>query len=310
MIIPHAATVVRGDELNEIDQTFITAHLRVPGPRDHKYARGVPMLATGSPTYPGAAVLGVGGALSVGPGMVRFSGAARCEDLVISSFPEAVLGGGRFDAALIGSGWDSSMASYVEAVARECADAGRPLIVDAGALRGVREWAERNPLIVATPHAGEASEMFSQFGEERARVEVDADIEDAAVRLSYLANCVMVVKGATTCVATPDGASYCFRAPAAWGATAGAGDVLAGMICAMVSQVQAAAAREGAPLRGGDLAGPVACAVGLHGLGAATAAGVLTASLEVGRGLGHPIVASEIAGGVRNVFSHLLVKGR
>ena len=87
--------------MNEIDQTLIAAHLRVPGPRDHKYSRGVPILATGSPTYPGAAVLGVGGALAVGPGMVRYTGAARCEDLVISAFPEVVLGGGRFEVALL-----------------------------------------------------------------------------------------------------------------------------------------------------------------------------------------------------------------
>ncbi len=292
--------------MNEIDQTLIAAHLRVPGPRDHKYSRGVPMLATGSPTYPGAAVLGVGGALAVGPGMVRYTGAARCEDLVISAFPEVVLGGGRFDAALIGSGWDSSMASYVEVVVRECALEGRPLIVDAGALRGAREWANDNPLVVATPHVGEAAEILTQFGEEWSRAEVEKDIEGAAVRLAHLARCVVVVKGATTCVATPAGTSLCFKAPTAWGATAGAGDVLAGMICAAVAQVQALALQEGSSLSIDDLAGPVACAVGLHGFAAASAAGILDTNLEPTGSQGHPIVATDIIRAVPNAFEQIL----
>lgn len=322
-----------------IDQNAIIGGLQVPTATDNKYTRGVPLIATGSPTYPGAAVLTVLGARAVGVGMVRYLGQTRCEDLILKVAPEVVMGGGRFQTALVGSGWDSSMATFAERLARECAEAQLPLVVDAGALRAVREWARDNPRIIATPHPGEAERMFDDLGERFSRAEIEGDLEAAARRLSTLSGATIVLKGASTVIAAPGAELHVFEAPCAWGATAGAGDVLAGAIAGMVAGAVArgelAPARPDpcqqpplddvdffrrAPGSGGDrgrapahpsqsFLSAVAAAVGLHGLACARASGVLAEDLDPTGTVGHPIVAEDIARTIPEVFGEILAKG-
>lgn len=305
-----------------IDRGFIHGVLAAPGGDDNKYTRGVALVATGSPTYPGAAVLCVRGALAAGPGMVRYLGPQRCEDLILGQAPEVVMGGGRFQVALVGSGWDGSMATHVEALARQCAQQQLPLIVDAGALPAVREWAQSNPFLVATPHPGEAERMFAQFGKEVSRQEIERDLPAAARSLAALCGALIVLKGAATVVAGPRTDPFLFTAPAGWGATAGAGDVLAGVISGVVA---------GATLRPrhwsgaipeertnnqakscGDtrwLSESVAAAVGLHGFAAGVASGALGRNLELSGAVGRPIVAGDIAAAVPGVVGEILGKG-
>ncbi|WP_099331585.1 ADP-dependent NAD(P)H-hydrate dehydratase [Actinomyces minihominis] len=291
----------------EINQAFIAEQLRVPGPNDNKYSRGSVLLATGSPTYPGAAVLGVHGALGAGAGLVRYAGPERCENLVLQSFPEVVVGAGRADVAVIGSGWDSSMVLQAEAVAGQWAEGPRPLVVDAGALLGIRQWVGQNPLVVATPHTGEGAAMFKQLGEERSREELDRNVVAGARDLAKLAGCLVVLKGATTCVAVPGGPTYTYSAPCGWGATAGSGDVLAGVIAALLAALSQQVEREGTHLTPTLMSGAAAAAVGLHGLAAAQAAG-FSERLPTGRG-GMPITASQIANSVPTTFGSVLQKG-
>ena len=75
-------------------QKDAAAWLRAPRPDDDKYSRGVVGIRTGSPAYPGAAVLGVEAAWRTGTGMVRFEGADSVARLVLQRRPETVHGGG------------------------------------------------------------------------------------------------------------------------------------------------------------------------------------------------------------------------
>lgn len=307
-----------------IDEAFLRANLRVPGKSDQKYTRGVPLIATGSPTYPGAAVLGVRGAQAVGVGMVRYLGSSRSEDLILQCAPEVVMGGGRFQVALVGSGWDASMATVAERLARECAAAGLPLVVDAGALPAVREWSANNPHLVATPHLGEAEQMLAALGEDVGRARIEDEPEFYAHLLATKMQATIVLKAASTVVCSPYGPTFVFEAPCAWGATAGAGDVLAGVIAGTIAAAlaprhpaearhpaAASSTKKGADagqptLKRSDYLPAVAAGVGLHGLAAARASGVLNADLTPSSGYGHPIVAGDIALSIPEVFGEIL----
>ena len=272
------------------------SHLRAPGPKDDKYSRGTVLLATGSPTYPGAAVLGVLGAARYGGGMVRYLGPDKCSDLVLGRVPEAVLGGGKFDAAVIGSGWDGSMATAADLVARQSAKESKPLVVDAGALHGVAEWVRAGAQVVATPHPGEAASIFAQLepASSASRAEIEADPEVFALRLAELSGAVVVLKSYRTAVASPKGELHVFTPPSSWGATPGAGDVLAGAI--------------GAALAGDseDVTSTVFSAVVVHGLAAQLACGVVAEDLELTGFAGGPILATDIAAHLGDAVGALL----
>ncbi len=283
-----------------IDQELVARDLSVPGVSDDKYSRGVALLATGSPTYPGAGVLGALGAAFSGVGMVRFVGAEPAQRLVLERLPEVVVDFGRFQAAAIGSGWDASMSSHAEIVARKAAEFNAPLVVDAGALPGLAEWVRQAPLVVATPHPGEAAQLFTQLRPEESlsRSDAEEDIPGVAERLAQLSGAIVVLKAAQTAIATPEGDLWVWNAPAGWGACAGAGDVLAGVIVARLAAVVARG--EASDLRSAGTA--VAAAVGLHGLAAGLASGVLASDLTDAGSPGGPIVASGIAAALPNAF--------
>ncbi len=80
----------------------------VPGASSDKYSRGVVGIVAGTPTYPGAAVLSVLGALGAGPGMVRYVGPPEVQALIHAAAPEAVTAEGRVQAWVCGSGFDPS----------------------------------------------------------------------------------------------------------------------------------------------------------------------------------------------------------
>lgn len=208
------------------------ACIRVPEDSDDKYARGVLGVVAGSDRYPGAAVLAVEAALRTGLGMVRYLGPRRAADLVLARRPEAVTAAGRVQAWLIGSGLDDSgetdpLADDRVSVALE---AGAPLVLDAGALPLARDPRARAVPRVLTPHAGELARLT---GVERA--DVTADPERAARDAAVTLDAVVLLKGATTRIATPDGRMLVVAEATPWLATAGAGDALAGILGALVA---------------------------------------------------------------------------
>ncbi|GAB2886610.1 NAD(P)H-hydrate dehydratase [Nocardioides pacificus] len=194
-----------------------------PAQDAHKYTRGVVGVRAGSPRYPGAALLCVAGAASGLVGMVRFVGDEAVADRVRAAHPE-VVGAGRVQAWTVGSGGDETAAQHLE----EAVADGVPIVVDADALAQVR-----GPLpvpAVLTPHAGELARML---GAEREAVEAAPlrHARDAAERFGA----VVALKGRHTVVTGPDGRVRVTTTGLPWLATAGAGDVLAGLVGALLA---------------------------------------------------------------------------
>jgi hydroxyethylthiazole kinase-like uncharacterized protein yjeF len=200
----------------------VRALLPRPGDADHKYTRGVVGVRAGSGTYPGAALLAVAGANTGLVGMVRYLGPAAIADTVRSAHPE-VVGEGRVQAWVVGPGGGDDAARML---AEARADAV-PVVLDADALRHVD-----GPLpgCVLTPHAGELAAML---GAERREVEA-APLEHARAAARRW-GCVVLLKGHHTLVATPDGRVRVTTTGVPWLATAGAGDVLSGLVGALLA---------------------------------------------------------------------------
>jgi hydroxyethylthiazole kinase-like uncharacterized protein yjeF len=259
-------------EARTITSAEVAALLRVPGPHDDKYSRGVVGMITGSTRYPGAAVLGVEAALRTGVGMVRYLGPARAADLVLQRRPEAVTAEGRVQAWVLGSGMDAGAASVEEGPDAESAGrmraalaSGHPLVIDAGALDAVRS--ARGPAII-TPHARELCRLTGS--------DLDAVLADpagAARAAAEQLGVTVLLKGHATHVVAPGGPMLVARSATPWLATAGAGDALAGILGALVATHAAAG-----PVDLVLLARLGAAAAVVHGLAAqrASAGGPLT----------------------------------
>lgn len=196
-----------------------------PAPDAQKYGRGVVGVRAGSGTYAGAAALCVAGANSGLVGMVRYV-APRGSDLaghVRARFPETV-GAGQVQAWVVGpGGGDTAGEELAAALADEV-----PVVVDADALAHVRAGVDRPAVL--TPHAGELAAML---GVDR------CDVEARQLHFARLASeqydCVVLLKGRHTLIARPDGRVRVTTTGVPWLATAGAGDVLAGLVGALLA---------------------------------------------------------------------------
>lgn len=197
----------------------VAAAWPVPDAGSDKYSRGVVGLDTGSPGYPGAAVLGAAGAVHTGAGMVRCLGPAEVAARVVDRFPNVVASPGRVQALVLGSGWGERQDGGT--VSRAVAS-GQPVVVDADGLRHLPDAGHRGVLL--TPHAGELARLL---GTDRDQVAADPLV--AVRRAAEVTGCTVLLKGATQYVAEP-GEQRVWLAPPgpAWSAQAGSGDVLAG----------------------------------------------------------------------------------
>ena len=263
-------------EVREWTRDDTARFVRAPSAEDDKYARGVVALRTGSSAYPGAAVLGVEAAWRAGAGFVRHVGPERVADAVLARRPETVtgtdVGHSRIDAWVIGSGMDPVQRGEEEGLALRSILAGSaPVVIDAGALDLTAE--ARAPFVV-TPHAREFARLQDRLG----MPTTDEDRAEAARRVAVDLDGAVLLKGARTLIAAPDGTVFAVAAGTGWLATAGTGDVLGGVLGAVI------AANPGAPLA--ELA---AAGAWLHGHAARIAAGVQDG------GTGHPIVALDVA---------------
>ena len=267
--------------------------LRVPDADDDKYSRGVVGLRTGSLAYPGAAVLGVEAAWRAGAGYVLYAGEAR--DAVLARRPETVArpeaGRTRVGAWVVGSGTDAEHRDAAERDALETVLHGdAAVVIDAGALDLAAEGTAPR---VLTPHAGEFSRLREQLGLR------ERDLRDPQVRADVVletarrVRATVLLKGARTLIAEPGGEVIVVANAPAWLSTAGTGDVLAGVVGALI----AADAHR-------PLAESAAAAVWLHGHAAARASG---AAPDSGGGApGHPIVALDVAEALPGAIGELL----
>ncbi|WP_372735643.1 NAD(P)H-hydrate dehydratase [Nocardioides sp.] len=244
--------------------------LPVPAADAHKYSRGVVGVRTGSAEYPGAALLSVAGASSGLCGMVRYVGDPTVAATVREVHPE-VVGAGRVQAWVVGSGSGDDAWSALEAALAERV----PVVIDADALGHLGVERLDVPAVL-TPHAGELAQLL---GVRRAEIEARPLLHAREAADRYQA--VVLLKGRRTVVAEPSGAVRVNTTGTPWLATAGAGDVLAGLIGSLLA----------AGLTAYD-----AAAVGawLHGSAAHLAAHL------TGRQSGQaaPIVASDVANAI------------
>ena len=208
----------------------------VPSELDHKYSRGTLGIITGSAKYPGAAVLTTRAASATGLGVIRFHSNSGLAHLVLHTSPEALVQPGPVTAWLAGSGIDSKKYSDFTTWLRHrwfvlLNRQSVPTILDAGALH-LAGSLEQPTLI--TPHSGELSRLLAQRGIFASAELIEANPQEWAQRASEALAVTVLLKGSRTYVAQ-DG--YIIELPVAtpWLATAGSGDVLAGIIGALVA---------------------------------------------------------------------------
>lgn len=222
--------------------------LPVAESRSHKYKRGHLAVFSGGPGTTGAARLAARAGLKAGAGLVTLAvpetagseTAAHLTAIMMKivddqSDLEALLDDTRISAFVLGPGFG------IGEKARRFATrlTGRNLVLDADAITAFRDdpdalfsaFADRETHFVMTPHEGEFRRLFPDLAEDETLGKVEKATE--AARRS---NFIILYKGADTVIAAPDGRSAINADAPPWLATAGSGDVLAGIIGGLLAQ--------------------------------------------------------------------------
>ncbi|MCO6418652.1 NAD(P)H-hydrate dehydratase [Siccirubricoccus sp. KC 17139] len=209
--------------------------LPAPGAAGHKYSRGHVTILGGS-GMTGAARLAAGAAHRAGAGLVSIAApdaasaaayrAGAPETMVTEAPPEELLGDPRRQVWLLGPGLPPTEAT--RARLRQAIGVGRQVVADAGAITACAGAPQAlRGAAVLTPHAGEYAAVFGPPGEDK----------PAAARAAAAATgAVVLLKGADTCIAAPDGRLVINDHAPPTLATGGSGDVLAGIIAALLGQ--------------------------------------------------------------------------
>lgn len=223
-------------------------HLPQISSDSHKYRRGHLTVFSGGSAATGAARLSAMSGLRVGAGLVTLASpgeamaanAAQTTAVMVKSVDDlsdlqAYLQNGRRGAFVLGPGFG------VSAKARDFVTAlnDRLLVLDADGLTAFKEdpqslflaFAGGETRLVLTPHEGEFARLFPDLAADTSLGKVDR-AQAAAAR----AHAVIVYKGADTVIAAPDGRARINDNAPPWLATAGSGDVLAGMIGGLLAQ--------------------------------------------------------------------------
>ena len=222
---------------------------------DHKGRRGHALVVGGAPGMRGAGRLAATAALRAGAGLVTLAadGDFDAPDSVMTRRLEGPLGNlDRFDAVVIGPGLGTGEAARKRV--DEVLASGVPAVLDADALNvlagELAAIAGAAGPVILTPHPGEAARMLGSTP-----ADVEADRLAATRALAAATRAVVVLKGARTIVCDGTlGDDHCSINPTGGPAlaTAGSGDVLAGVIGALLAQgvTAADAARAGVYVHG------------------------------------------------------------
>ncbi|CAH1670395.1 NAD(P)H-hydrate dehydratase [Chelatococcus asaccharovorans] len=274
---------------------------RRPEAAGNKYGRGHAVAVSGGLAATGAARLAARAALRVGAGLVTVASppaalavnAAHLTAIMVRSVDgpdalKALLGDARLNALVIGPG--AGVGEATRGLIAVASEAGRALVVDAD---GLTSFADDGPgglpalsaLVranaaptILTPHEGEFSRLFKNIPE---IIEAPSKLLRAVAAAQH-SGAVVVLKGADTVIAAPDGRAFINDNGTPWLATAGTGDVLAGFITGLLAQ--------GMP---GHEAG--AAGVWLHGAAA--------------RALGPGLIAEDLPEALPGVLKRLLEHG-
>lgn len=241
--------------------------------QNHKYANGHAFIVAGGAGKGGAARLAARGALRIGAGVVTVGppqsaiveNAMQLNAIMLRPVDDAaalsaILPDDRINALVLGPGMGvgKRTTDMVLACLSTCSgelltfysgEAGRGAVLDADALTSFEDAPEllfaatREKRVVLTPHAGEFARLFPDLSERLSAQPLSGPAYskfDAACEAAKRAGCIVLLKGADTVVASPDGDASIIPAlyerACPWLATAGAGDVLAGMIAGLLAR--------------------------------------------------------------------------
>lgn len=229
----------------------------------NKYSHGVVAVIAGSEKYPGAAVLCVGGARRGGSGYINYVALSNLPtNLVLSAYPDVVpinkTKEFKGDALIIGSGAPKLPRGFIFPESRY-------LVLDGEAMELAAN--SDTAFTVITPHEGEAARLGFPVK--------NGDRRATALALAKHFHVITVLKGKNTLIASPDGSLIIDKSGGSELATAGTGDILAGLIGSMLSAWKPTNLKETAQV--------VAKAVNAHGL-----AGKLAAKSK------SPVVATDV----------------
>ena len=338
----------------------LARYLLKPEADSHKYSRGVVRIIAGSQRFPGAGLLCVAGASHSGVGMIRLNAPERVENLVLAAHPQIVPDGpaltGTCDALVLGPGLDAQKADW-EALSQLLENT--PAVIDASALEPVCTLIKEGKLRlrahhILTPHDGELARCLNLFAgtdTDKTTGEIAGKLADkadkplgkfasqtspalqlriqGAQQLGTLTGACVLAKGNRTVVVDAKAQVHTLPAATPWLATAGSGDVLAGLMGGLLALNVRAGAGSGGGVdvqeRGAALASVAALAPAIAQLAArlhalagqlaaettspnaagatspepANATGLKSASAVVG----HPITAPEIAAAIPKAWA-------
>jgi NAD(P)H-hydrate epimerase len=240
--IPHAALEDENVTLALTTPADVRPYIEPRLSATHKGTYGHVAIMAGSPGRSGAAVLAARGAIRSGAGLVTVVTDRETAELVNAGSIESMTFSGddaetytnSKDAALIGPGLADDEASYAR-VRQLIADLELPLVIDASALNAFADRAgelnpEHRPRVI-TPHPGELARILGSTAED-----INAHRIDAAREAARATGCIVVLKGFQSLVAEPDGHVNVNPTGNPGMATGGMGDVLGGMIAALLAR--------------------------------------------------------------------------
>lgn len=322
----------------------LARYLLKPEADSHKYSRGVVRIIAGSQRFPGAGLLCVAGASHSGVGMIRLNAPERVENLVLAAHPQIVPDGpaltGTCDALVLGPGLDAQKADW-EALSQLLENT--PAVIDASALEPVCALIKEGKLRlrahhILTPHDGELARCLNLFAgtdTDKTAGEIAGKLADkadkplgkfaaetspalrrriqGAQQLAALTGACVLAKGNRTVVVDAEAQVYLLPAATPWLATAGSGDVLAGLMGGLLAlNVRAGAGHVGTTVASAAALAPeiAQLAARLHALAgqlAAEATGpkttYATGPKSAGAVVAHPITAPEIAAAIPNAWA-------
>lgn len=259
-----------------------------PGREAHKHMRGRLGVVSGKATQTGAARLAARAGLRIGAGVVRILCppdaaaviAPAIEAIMLTPFSSdetLAVAAANLDAVVIGPA--AGVNDATQAHVRALAGTGAALVVDADGLTTFEDRPEQLFEVldrddVLTPHEGEFRRLFPGL--------LEQGREAAASEAARRAGAVVVLKGAATVIATPDGRLTVNDNGTPWLATAGSGDVLAGMIAGLMAQRM-------------DSFDAARAAVWIHA--------------EAARGFGPGLIAEDLPGRIPAVLAALFTQG-
>lgn len=262
----------------------LARYLLKPEADSHKYSRGVVRIIAGSQRFPGAGLLCVAGASHSGVGMIRLNAPERVENLVLAAHPQIVPDGpaltGTCDALVLGPGLDAQKADW-EGLAQLLENT--PAVIDASALEPVCALIKEGKLRlrahhILTPHDGELARCLNLFAgtdTDKTAGEIARKLADkadkplgkfasqtspalqrriqGAQQLAALTGACVLAKGNRTVVVDANSQVYLLPAATPWLATAGSGDVLAGLMGGLLAlNVRAGAGHVGTTAASGS----------------------------------------------------------